>query len=396
MTTGAARKADADLRTLRQRLHALAEPSGAEAATASLVAEELARLRPSALLTGLGGHGVAAVFGNSGAAPGPTVLLRAELDAVAVPETLGVSHASRTPRTAHKCGHDGHMTILLGVARRLAVGPPPAGRVVLLFQPAEETGAGAAAVAAEPRLRALAPDWLFALHNLPGYDAGRVLVRPGAFAAGSAGMRVRLSGRNAHAAQPEPGHSSDPALNELIMALVTLPPPETGGALALVTVTHARLGDPSFGVAPGEADLLATLRSDDDRALDDLRRRATRAARAVARRHRLNCAITWEEVFPVVWNDPLATALVRRVAVAEGLPLARPRESAFRWSEDFGVLARLGKGALFGLGAGRRHPGLHAPEYDFNDDLLPIGISLLHRLAMAALQEPPVARRRRR
>lgn len=138
--------------------------------------------------------------------------------------------------------------------------------------------------------------------------------------------------------------------------------------------------------------MLATLRSDDDAALAALRRQAVAAARAIARRHGLRCDIGWEEVFPVTWNDADAAALVRRAARGEGLPVARPRESSFRWSEDFGVLARLGKGALFGLGAGRRHPGLHAEAYDFNDDLLPIGASLLHRLALIALQEPAATR----
>lgn len=384
--------AERGLRALRRRLHALAEPSGAEARTAAFVAARLRTCRPALVIEGLGGHGAAAVWDAPAGAAGPVVLLRAELDAVAVPETIPLAHASRRPGVAHKCGHDGHMAILLGVAGRLAKAPPTRGRLVLLFQPSEETGAGAAAVAADPRLRALRPDWLFALHNLPGYAEGSVLTRPGAFAAGSAGLRVRLRGRSAHAAEPERGRSPDRALSELITALVTLPT-GGGGPLELVTVTHARLGEPAFGVAPARAELLATLRADDDRALAALRRRAAAAARAAARRHGLACELSWEEVFPVVRNDPAATELVRRAARQAGLRAARPRESAFRWSEDFGALARLGRGAMFGLGAGRRHPGLHAERYDFNDALLPAGVDLMHGLALLALQEPPPAPR---
>lgn len=381
--------ADGGLRALRRRLHALAELSGAEARTAALVTAELAGCGPDLVLENLGVTGVAAVWDATGGTPGPVVLLRAELDALPVPETLEFAHASLTPGVAHKCGHDGHMAILLGVARRLRSARPPRGRVVLLFQPAEETGTGAAAVAADPRLRGLRPDWLFALHNLPGYDAGRVLVRPGAFAAGSAGLRVTLRGRTAHAAEPNRGRSPDLALSELITTLVTLPPgdPESG-ALELVTVTHARLGEPAFGIAPGEAELLATLRADDDDTLASLRQRAAAASRATARRHHLDCNLGWEEVFPVTWNDPAAVALVRRAARDAGLQLGRPRESAFRWSEDFGILASLGRGALFGLGAGRRQPGLHAERFDFNDDLLPVGVDLMHRLALTALRSP--------
>ncbi|MBK8165546.1 MAG: amidohydrolase [bacterium] len=384
--------AERGLVALRRRLHALAEPSGAETRTAAFIAARLRACRPALVLEGLGGHGVAAAWDAPAGTAGPVVVLRAELDAVAVPETIALPHASRTGGIAHKCGHDGHMAMLLGVARRLAKVPPPQGRLVLLFQPAEETGAGAAAVAADPRLRALGPDWLFALHNLPGYAEGSVLTRPGAFAAGSAGLRISLRGRSAHAAQPDRGRSPDLAVSELIMALVTLPP-RAAAARELVTVTHARLGEPAFGVAPAQAEVLATLRADDDRALATLRRRAAAAARAIARRHGLACSLSWEEVFPVVWNDPTATALVRRAAREAGLRPARPRESAFRWSEDFGALANLGRGALFGLGAGRRHPGLHAERYDFNDALLPTGVDLLYRLARLALQEPPAGAR---
>ena len=382
--------AEPGLRTLRRRLHALAEPSGAERDTSRFVAASLRACGPDQLIEDLGGHGVAAAWVAPGGAAGPVVLLRAELDAVPVPETIRLPHASRTPGIAHKCGHDGHMAMLLGVARRLARSAPARGRIVLVFQPAEETGAGAAAVAADRRLRALRPDWLFALHNLPGYAEGVVLARPGAFAAGSAGLRVRLRGRSAHAAEPERGRSPDLAISELITTLVTLPA-ATADALELVTVTHVRLGEPAFGVAPGGAELLATLRADDDLALVALRRRAAAAARAIARRHGLACELGWEEVFPVVMNDAAATALVRRAARQAGLRSARPRESAFRWSEDFGALARLGRGALFGLGAGRRHPGLHAEDYDFNDALLPLGVDLLDRLARLALQEPSAA-----
>ncbi|MFO7608685.1 MAG: M20/M25/M40 family metallo-hydrolase [Candidatus Krumholzibacteriia bacterium] len=182
--------ADLDLVALRHRLHALAELSGAEAATAAAVADLLRACAPADLLTGLGGHGVAAVFAAPAGAPGPTVVLRAELDALPIPETLDLDHASLTAGCAHKCGHDGHTAILLGVARELAATPPAGGRVVLLFQPAEETGQGAARVAADPRFLDLSPDWLFALHNLPGYPAGKVLVRAGAFCAGSAGLTV--------------------------------------------------------------------------------------------------------------------------------------------------------------------------------------------------------------
>ncbi|HPF70257.1 MAG TPA: amidohydrolase [Candidatus Krumholzibacteria bacterium] len=370
------RAPDDDPAALRRRLHQLAEPSGAEAATAAFVRERLAACGPSDILTGLGGHGLAAVF--PGAADGPTVVLRAELDALPIAETLAIPHASRTPGCAHKCGHDGHMAILLGVAAELGAHAPARGRAVLLFQPAEETGQGAAAVAADPRFLALAPDWLFALHNLPGYAEGEVLVREGAFCAGSAGLTVHLQGATSHAAYPEQGKSPDRALAELVTGLACLPiPGEALGELSLVTVVHARLGAPRFGTTPGDAEVLATLRAADQDVLGRLQSDAEALAERIAAAHGLGCRTAWSEEFPVTWNDAQAVRVVREAAARAGLACDEPDESPFRWSEDFGILARLGRGAMFGLGAGRRQPPLHAERYDFPDALLGPGRRVL-------------------
>lgn len=378
-----------DLADLRRRLHTLAEPSGAEAATAALVADELRACRPAGLLTDLGGHGLAAVFTAPGGVAGPTVVLRAELDALPIPETIDLAHASLTAGCAHKCGHDGHMAILLGVARELAERPPRRGRVVLLFQPAEETGEGAARVAADPRFLALEPDWLFALHNLPGYRHGRVLVRAGAFCAGSAGLTVRLQGATSHAAYPEQGRSPDRAMAELVTGLACLPIPfERRDQLCLVTVVHARLGAPRFGTTPGEAEVLATLRAADNAVLDLLKDEAAALAETIAGAHGLGCALSWSEEFPVTWNDDAAAAHVEAAAAAAGLEVDAPDESPFRWSEDFGNLAALGRGAMFGLGAGPRQPPLHAETYDFPDTLLDPGLRLLNALVRRIGAEP--------
>ena len=374
---------------LRRRLHALAELSGQEAQTASMVAEELARCRPDELITGLGGQGIAVVF--QAEAPGPTVMLRAELDALPIDETLDLDHASFTPGVAHKCGHDGHMAILLGVARRLADDPLPAGRCVLLFQPAEETGAGAAAVLADPRFELLQPDWIFALHNLPGYRENAVLIREGPFAVASAGLTVRLAGHTSHAAYPERGRSPDRALAELTLDLINLPDPwQKRGHLALVTVVHSRLGRPAFGVTPGEAEILATLRADDDTVLAELKEAATAAAERRAKKHGLTASLSFSEEFPAVRNHPEAAGMAHRAAADLNLEVLSPEESPFRWSEDFGRLATLGKGALIGLGSGIDHPVLHAEEYDFNDGILTCGVDLLQNLAIRLLGDSPL------
>jgi len=367
-----------ELLALRRRLHRDPEPSGREAGTARRVAEHLARLGPDALLTGLGGHGVAAVL--EGAAPGPTVLLRADLDALPIHETGAREHRSRTDGVAHACGHDGHAATLAGAATLLAARRPPRGRVVLLFQPAEETGAGARAVVGDPRFAALAPDRCFALHNMPGVPLGRVLVRAGTMTCASRGVRIALAGRTAHAAHPDEGRSPGPAIARLIEALPRIA--ERVESVALVTVIHARLGEAAFGTAPGEGEVLATLRAEDDTSMERLAEIVTALAAAAAGEAGVGVEVGWHDVFRAGVNDADAAGRVERAASACGLEVERPPEP-FRWSEDFAELTARWPGALFGLGAGEDCAPLHASDYDFPDALIPIGARLLARLAEA-------------
>jgi len=364
-----------DLAALRRELHAHPELSGQEAGTAAFLREFLVACDPRRILDGLGGHGLAAVFAAPDDAPGPTVALRAELDALPITETGTVPHASRRPGVGHLCGHDGHMALLCGVARALAARPLRRGRVVLVFQPSEETGEGAHRVISDPRWESLGVDYAFAIHNLPRHPLGRVLLREGPFTAGSVGLILRLQGRTAHAAYPEQGQSPAAAMARLVPALAALPAGlEERGDLALVTVVHARLGDRAFGTTPGEAVVMATLRADREDVLDGLRQRALGAAETIAAGEALGLAHEWVEEFPVTDNDAVAVAVAERAARSCGLEIAAPTESPFRWSEDFGWFTRVASGALIGLGSGEQQPVLHAPDYDFPDALLPVGV----------------------
>lgn len=372
---------DLALRDLRRQIHAHPEVSGEEAGTAALMREFLVTCDAGRIIEGLGGHGLAAIFPAPDGAEGPTVLLRAELDALPIQERGDLPHASRREGVAHLCGHDGHMTMLAGVARALRDRPPRRGRVVLLFQPAEETGQGAHQVIQDPRWEQLQPDWAFAIHNLPRYPRGTILLREGAFTAGSVGLIVRLRGRTAHAAYPEQGQSPAGAFARLVPALAALPAAlEERGELALVTVVHARLGDRAFGTTPGEAAVMATLRADREDVLSDMRERALALARQEAAREDLAVSCEWVEEFPVTENDAVAVAAAERAARACGLDIDAPAESPFRWSEDFGWFTRGSPGALIGLGSGTQQPVLHAPDYDFPDQLLEPGVAFWEAL----------------
>lgn len=367
-----------ELTALRHALHRRPEVSGEERETAATIAAALAPLHPDQVLTGLGGHGVAAVF--AAAAPGPTVMFRAELDALPIMELTPVAYASELPGRGHLCGHDGHMAILMGLARLLSRQRPARGRVVLMFQPAEEDGSGAAAVLADPRFAGIAPDWGFAIHNMPGVAMGQALLAAGPANCASMGVAFRLTGKTAHASQPEAGVSPALALAELIPALSALGP---GGDLApgfrLVTITHARLGEAAFGIAPGEGHLWATLRTLEDADMADLLARAEGLAQAAARRYGLALEIRHHDVFAACMNDPQATAILARALEAQGIS-HRPDDLPMRASEDFGRFGATARTAMVFLGAGLDHPRLHNPDYDFPDDLIPVGARLFHHI----------------
>lgn len=370
-----------EIRDLRRLLHRQAELSGQERDTAAMIAGELKTCQPAELWTGLAGHGVAAVFDSADTKNGPTVVLRAELDAVSVDEPGSFDWASATPGRSHKCGHDGHMALLIALARELRENPLQRGRLVLLFQPAEETGRGAADVLEDHRYAALNPDWLFALHNMPGYPAGTVVLREGVFTAGSVGLKIRLEGASSHAAYPERGAPAAGALTELLPALIaTADPLRKESELAMVTVAHAQLGEPSFGVSPGVAEVRAVLRSDSESTLVNLQDAAASLVCAIARKHGLSTHMEWHEQYPVTSNHPDAVSAVMKTAERVGLSCLPPDECPIRWSEDFGWLLKKRCGALFGLGAGREYAPLHSEAYDFNDDLLAPGLALLDGL----------------
>ena len=362
----------------RHALHATPELSGEEERTAAAVAALLWQTKPSEVLTGLGGHGVAAVY-DSGQ-PGPTVLLRCELDGLPIEDTAQAAWRSKIPGKGHQCGHDGHMATLALLAMGFGQQGPARGRVVLMFQPAEENGAGARAVVADPAFAAIAPDMSFAWHNMPGLPFGEAWLAPGVVNCASRGMRIAFAGKTSHASEPENGISPMPAMARLMPALAALGPREPDGPLAMATVTHAHLGAAAFGVSPGAGEVWVTLRTLTDAGMDDLVARATALAEAAAADHGLGLAISFHEVFAHVENAPEATAELARAMDAEGITHS-PGHLPFRASEDFGVFGHGAPSAMVFIGAGETHPSLHHPDYDFPDALIPIAARVLGRAA---------------
>ncbi|GGK76286.1 amidohydrolase [Rufibacter glacialis] len=375
-----------DLVQLRKYLHQHPELSGQEQETARFLQRYLQAFQPSDLLSGLGsGTGLVALW-DSGQ-PGPTILFRAELDALPIPEEEAGSafpYFSRNAGVSHKCGHDGHATMVAGLAPFLQENPPARGKVGLLFQPAEETGEGAAALLQDPRFTNLKPDYIFGLHNLPGFPEGQVVLREGGFCAASRGMRITLEGRTSHAAEPEKAHSPAACVARLLQELPQIPQRLAARQLVLLTLTHARLGEPSFSITPGMAVVQATLRAFQETDMQQLIATTEQVVRQEAQAAGLGVQISYEEVFSATENHPEAFALLQTVAQEAGVDVALPKEP-FRWSEDFGRYAQIAKIGFFGLGAGEQQPNLHHPAYDFPDQLIPHGLRMYQALVAACL-----------
>lgn len=368
-----------ELTAFRRRLHQHPEVSNEEEATAKEVVAFLADTGPDNVLTGLGGHGVAMTY-DSGK-PGPTVLFRSELDALPIEELSGVEHSSLVPGKSHMCGHDGHTTILAALGRQFGRSRPQKGRVVLMFQPAEETGDGAVGVVADPRFGEIAPDFSFSLHNLPGIPLGEVRLKPGVVNCASRGMRIVLEGKTAHSSMPETGTSPMLTISQLMPALARL----GGGAFSdddfgMVTVTHATMGEAVFGVAPGRAEVWATLRTRLDERMAGLCAAAEALVEQVAGEAGLTFKMDYHEIFVASMNAPVAVEHLHAALDHEGVAYSED-SLPMRASEDFGIFGRSAPSAMFFLGAGERHPALHNPDYDFPDDLIPIGSRIFMRTA---------------
>ncbi|WP_285036253.1 amidohydrolase [Plantibacter sp. ME-Dv--P-095] len=371
--------ADLDrLTALRRWLHRHPELSGEEDGTAAAITAFLADTAPDEVVTGLGGHGVAAVY--SGAEPGPTLLLRAELDALPITEVTEVPHRSVHEGVGHHCGHDGHMAILAGVGVLLGRHRPTRGRVVLLFQPAEENAVGAAAVLADPAFERVRPDLALALHNLSSLPFGQVVLDEGVVNCASRGLRVILEGEPTHASAPEGGISPASALANLLTALPALARGDgIDSDYRLVTVTHAVLGEQAFGVAPGHGELWATLRTMTDAGMDALRADVERLALGAADEHGLRVTFEESDVFHHCENHPEAVALLRGALDREGV--SHTTGVLERGSEDFGLFRTIAPSAMFFIGSRRtpESPALHHPDFDFPDELIGTGTRVFAR-----------------
>lgn len=367
-----------ELQAFRKELHANPEISGEEQRTAERVLAFLADCSPSSVISGLGGTGIVATF--SSGKPGPCLLFRAELDALPIQEVNTFKHASTVPGVSHKCGHDGHASILLGLAQQLRDKKPEKGSVLLLFQPAEEDGRGAKAMLADPHFEPFKPDYVFAFHNLPGYPLHQVVCREGSFSAAVTSIIFHFFGKTAHAAEPE--HGLNPALSiaHILQACEKLSnnQPERED-FTLITPVQMEMGEIAYGISAGYGELRLTLRCWSQENMEKLCEEVLRVAEDASARYGLYITHEWTHSFNAIENNSEAVAAVSRGAEQLGLSLHK-RAYPFKWGEDFGLFTQHFPGAMFGIGSGETCPALHNPDYDFPDELLDTGVAIFYQL----------------
>ncbi len=356
---------------LRQTLHRYPELSGQEIHTAKRIKEFITASAPDAWMENLGGNGLAALF--SYAEKGPVIVIRCEMDALPITENGTTPYQSVHPGLSHSCGHDGHMAIVAGLAPWLREKQFKKGKVVLLFQPSEETGEGAYAVLRDQRFTSLQPDYIFALHNIPGIGIHKVIMPGEIFSACVHSFIIRLNGREAHAAEPEKGCNPSLTMAALTMGLNSLEVREESQPdFTMLTPVYQLLGKPAYGISPGYGEMHYTMRCRTDSRMDRLKEDITRIVGQAAEKDNIEARIEWLHYFPPSMNKADGITLVQNAALKIGLELentARP----FRFGEDFGWYSRHFNTTMFGLGAGITTPALHQPAYDFPDELLESG-----------------------
>ncbi|WP_243743922.1 amidohydrolase [Tenacibaculum caenipelagi] len=371
------------LEEFRKELHQYPEVSGKEYETQKRIKAYLTK-NTSCKVVEVASTGVIAIF--EGKKAGKTVMLRADIDALPIQEKNTFQHQSINKKISHKCGHDGHTTIMIGVANMLTKHPIEEGKVLLLFQPSEENGKGAAAVLKDPFFKKIKIDFVFALHNLPGFAKHEIVVKNKTFTSNVKSVVIQLSGKTAHAAEPEKGYNPSNAIAEILIfaELESKNFPESQDFL-LVTPIYITMGEKAYGISAGYGEVHLTLRGWDTNLMEEKREKLEELINQLEKKHSLVIKTSWFEEFYSNKNDEEAVSIIKKSAEQNKLSVNNIK-TPFKWGEDFGLFTQKYKGAMFGLGAGESIPALHNPDYDFPNDIIMTGVQLFHSIVKEVLK----------
>jgi len=370
----------------RRHLHAHPELTLQEKETASFVQARLAELGIP-FVSGVGGHGVVATMRRG--ASNRSVGLRADMDALPITETTGLSHASTNPGVMHACGHDGHTTSLLGAAALLAGDTSWSGTVQLVFQPAEEGGGGARSMIADGLFERFPMERIFGYHNWPGLEPGMVAVHDRAVMAAGNRLILTVTGHSGHAALPHMTRDPMVASAHLLIALQSIVSRNIDPLdSAVVTIATMQAGSAANQV-PGEAVMRGTMRTLRNETRDQVEAAIHRIAQGVASTFGVSVDVQIPRGNPVTANSAAERDLAAAAAQLAGLPVRRDLAPAMT-GEDFAWYLDRRPGAFVWIGNGPGEGGceLHNSNYDFNDAILPAASGYLASVAKRALSNP--------
>ena len=370
-----------DVQAWRRDIHAHPELGYDVERTATLVADLLRGFGCDEVATGIGRTGVVGVIRGQG--PGRTVAMRADMDALPLTETTGLPHASQTAGRMHACGHDGHTAMLLAAARHLCETRQFDGTAVVVFQPAEEGGAGGRAMVRDGMMDRFGIDEIYGMHNLPGLPVGAFGLRPGPIMAATDRFEITIEGRGGHAALPH--LCIDPLLAgaQMVTALQSIVSRSVDPLqAAVVSVTQFNAGAAQNAIAQ-TARLGGTIRTLKAETFDLIERRLREVAGGIAAASGTSATVSVNRGYPVTSNHPAQARLAAAVAADVGLSVDDDYPPMMG-AEDFSFMLEARPGAFLFTGNGDS-AGLHHTSYDFNDDVLPHGISFWVRLIETTL-----------
>ena len=380
----------ADIAAWRQDIHAHPELLYEVHRTAASVAAKLKAFGCDEVVTGIGRTGVVGVIrgrkgGGSAKTIGKTIGLRADMDALPIVEASRVPYASTTPGQMHACGHDGHTAMLLGAARYLAETRNFAGSAVVIFQPAEEGGAGAKAMLDDGMIERFGIGEVYGMHNYPGMPVGRFGVRAGPMMAAADSVTIDIEGVGAHAARPHLGIDTVLVASQIInniQAIVSRNVDPLKSAVVSITMVRAGNAD---NVIPQTVQLRGTARSLEAGVRDLLERRLHQVVEGTAAAFGAKAKLNYRRGYPVLVNheqqSDFAASVAAEIVGAAQVNTALP---PMMGAEDFSFMLNARPGAFIWVGNGES-AGLHHPAYNFNDDVIPVGTSYWVKLVETAL-----------
>ncbi|MGR3712491.1 MAG: M20 aminoacylase family protein [Shimia sp.] len=371
-----------EMKGWRRHLHAHPELEFNCHETAAFVVQRLKEFGVDEIHEGIATSGVVAIINGQG--DGPTIGLRADMDALPMDEITGADYASTVAGKMHACGHDGHTTMLLGAAKYLTETRKFAGRVALIFQPAEEDGGGAGVMVEEGVMDTFGVKDVYAIHNVPGLPLGEFHTTPGPIMAAVDSFTIRLQGKGGHGAYPQ--DSVDPvvaavAMVNAIQTIVSRNHDTRNECVVSVTQIHAGSAD---NVIPDSGFINGTIRTFDKEVQAMIHQRLKEITTGTAAAYGLEAVLDIDIGYPATVNHETQTAFASDVARDIAGDVAVNADQGMEMgAEDFSYMLESRPGAYLFLGAGEG-AALHHPAYDFNDDISPMGASFFARLVETA------------